>query len=77
MGWGRSTIGLDLLLVGAVLVSITGSLGGTMVYRYGVGTPPTLVAARHSRTAAATNMNVSASQSNRAFHCSDGAADSK
>ena len=51
---GRSTIWSDLLLAGAVvLVSVTGSLGGTMVYRYGVGTPPTLVAARHSHSAAA------------------------
>ncbi len=55
---GRSTVWSDLLLVGAVIfVSVTGSLGGSMVYRYGVGTPPTLVAAAHSHSAAPAKFN--------------------
>jgi uncharacterized membrane protein/uncharacterized cupredoxin-like copper-binding protein len=41
---GRSTPLSDILLLGAVImVSVTGSLGGSMVYNYGVGTPATLV----------------------------------
>lgn len=42
-GRGRATIVSSILVVAAmVMVSITGSLGGTMVYKYGVGTPSTL-----------------------------------
>lgn len=39
-GRGRPTPVSTLLILGAVImISITGSLGGTMVYGYGVGTP--------------------------------------
>lgn len=42
-GRGKSSLLSTLLLLGAVImVSITGSLGGSMVYHYGVGTPSTL-----------------------------------
>ncbi len=42
-GRGRSSLLATILLLGAVImVSITGSLGGSMVYHYGVGTPSTL-----------------------------------
>lgn len=42
-GRGRSTVLSSLLVLAAmIMVSITGSLGGTMVYHYGVGTPSTL-----------------------------------
>ena len=44
---GRSSLLSDLLLAGAVaMVTATGSLGGAMVYQYGVGTPMTLTAVR-------------------------------
>ncbi len=43
-GTGRATVGSALLLVGAVaMITITASLGGAMVYDYGVGTPATLI----------------------------------
>ena len=43
-GQGRATILSSLLLVAATaMITITGSLGGSMVYHYGVGTPPTLI----------------------------------
>jgi len=45
-GRGRASVVSSLLVVGAmVMISITGSLGGTMVYHYGVGTPATLKSA--------------------------------
>ena len=44
LGRGQTTILSDILLLGAVImVTVTGSLGGTMVYHYGAGTPSTVV----------------------------------
>ena len=41
-GRGRATILSTVMVVAAVImISITGSLGGTMVYHYGAGTPLT------------------------------------
>ncbi len=43
-GTGRASVASALLVVGAVvMITITASLGGSMVYKYGIGTPPTLV----------------------------------
>ncbi|PWI57212.1 DUF2231 domain-containing protein [Sulfoacidibacillus thermotolerans] len=56
-GRGRSSLlATFLLLLAVIMVSITGSLGGTMVYHYGVGTPKSLkihqVASGHLSSAA-------------------------
>lgn len=55
-GTGRATIGSALLLAGAVvMITITASLGGSMVYNYGIGTPTTLIShAAHAGQSAAS-----------------------